>query len=118
MSPREIFVSALDIDDAVQRRAYLDVQCAGNEELRQEIDGLLRAHDDAGSFLERSPVDCMDATILNDDGSNPNREPDGTSTDAPDAPVQLCAFPPLQATLQSRAACSGFASNTASPRLK
>ena len=33
--------------------AFLDLACAGDEELRREVESLLRAHEQAGSFIEK-----------------------------------------------------------------
>jgi serine/threonine protein kinase/tetratricopeptide (TPR) repeat protein len=52
MSEREIFIAALQKEDAAVRQAFLDEACAGRPELRQQVEDLLRLHEDAGSFLE------------------------------------------------------------------
>lgn len=46
----EIFAEALSKGTA--RAAYLDEICGGDAELRQRVDSLLAAHDQAGSFLK------------------------------------------------------------------
>jgi formylglycine-generating enzyme required for sulfatase activity/tetratricopeptide (TPR) repeat protein len=51
MSERTIFLTALDKDDAQERKAYLDGACAGEPWLRRRVEALLKSHDDAGSFL-------------------------------------------------------------------
>src|SRR5262245_5618749 len=53
MSERDIFIAALQQEDPAQRRAYLDGACAGQPELRRQVEDLLRLHEGAGSFLER-----------------------------------------------------------------
>ena len=52
----DIFLTALERGSAEERRAYLDAACAGEASLRERIEALLRAHEDAGSFLEKPPV--------------------------------------------------------------
>ena len=47
----EIFESALPLRGA-ERTAYLDRECAGDAALRANLEGLLRASDRAGKFLE------------------------------------------------------------------
>ena len=37
------------------RAAFLEVECAGDEELRRKVEALLRAHDRIGRFLEEPP---------------------------------------------------------------
>lgn len=51
----DIFLAALERTSAAERRAYLDAACAGDAALRERVEALLNAHDDAGSFLERPP---------------------------------------------------------------
>jgi hypothetical protein len=38
--------------------AFLDQECAGDEELRREVESLLRAHEQAGSFIEKPPPEA------------------------------------------------------------
>lgn len=52
MNERALFEAALDIADPAARIAFIDESCAGNQELRERIETLLRSHDAAGSFLE------------------------------------------------------------------
>jgi len=53
MTERDIFIAALQKDDPAQREAYLAEVCAQRPGLREQIDGLLRLYQDAGSFLEQ-----------------------------------------------------------------
>jgi serine/threonine protein kinase/Flp pilus assembly protein TadD/biotin carboxyl carrier protein len=62
VSARAVFDRALEIEAAEQRRAYLKDACAGSPGLREKVEGLMRAHDDAGSFLEPAAADLL-ATI-------------------------------------------------------
>ncbi|MBI3462633.1 MAG: serine/threonine protein kinase, partial [Planctomycetes bacterium] len=48
---REIFIAAVKLVPG-ERCAYLDQACAGDAELRNRVDALLRAHEEAGSFAE------------------------------------------------------------------
>ena len=54
-SVRSVFEQALEIASEADRRAYLDDACAAQPDLRQQVESLLKAHADAGSFLE-SPI--------------------------------------------------------------
>jgi serine/threonine protein kinase len=51
-SLRTIFEHALEIPAGLQRDAYLDNACASDTELRAEVESLLTAHANAGSFLD------------------------------------------------------------------
>ncbi len=48
----KIFASALALTEPGARSAYLDVACAGNLVLREEVESLLAAAERAGTFLE------------------------------------------------------------------
>src|SRR5262245_16764603 len=58
MTERDIFIAALQKEDPAQRRAYLDDACAGQPELRQQVEQLLRLHAGAGSFLEKPAAEA------------------------------------------------------------
>ena len=53
MTERDIFIVAVHKEDPAERQAYLDEACAGQPELRQQVEHLLRLHEGAGSFLEK-----------------------------------------------------------------
>lgn len=55
MSESGIFKTAAKLPPD-QRPAYLDEACAANENLRREVESLLRAHDAPGSFLNSEPA--------------------------------------------------------------
>jgi serine/threonine-protein kinase len=52
---KSIFDEAAEIASPEARAAYLERCCGGDPELRMKVDSLLRALDEAGSFLEASP---------------------------------------------------------------
>jgi len=47
-----VFAAVLELP-ADQRGAYLAQACAGDADLRQQVEALLRVHDDAGSFFDK-----------------------------------------------------------------
>lgn len=49
----DLFNQALDLNPA-ERAAFLEKACAGDDELRKEIESLLGAHQDAGTFITTS----------------------------------------------------------------
>ena len=53
MSERSIFLAVLEIDDPAARSAYLDRACAGDAALRSQVEQLLKAHQEPGSFMVR-----------------------------------------------------------------
>jgi eukaryotic-like serine/threonine-protein kinase len=50
--PEAILAEALEIADPAERRAYLDRTCAGDAELRQEVESLLAAYEQADGFMK------------------------------------------------------------------
>jgi tetratricopeptide (TPR) repeat protein/serine/threonine protein kinase len=52
MNERDLFMAVLPIEDAAERSAYLDRACAGQTALRQRVEALLAAFEQAGSFLQ------------------------------------------------------------------
>src|SRR5262249_25029850 len=53
---RELFIAAQKITEPTERAAWLDRECGDDAALRQRIDVLLRAFDQAGSLLEHPAV--------------------------------------------------------------
>jgi len=58
-SPEEILEQALRITDPAQRAAYVEVACGGDGRLQAEVQALLKAHEEAGSFLDSIPADAQ-----------------------------------------------------------
>jgi serine/threonine protein kinase len=52
MSERELFMAALQIEDLQTRAVYLSEACGHDGELRQRVEGLLKALVAAGSFIQ------------------------------------------------------------------
>jgi serine/threonine protein kinase/tetratricopeptide (TPR) repeat protein len=77
LTAKAVFDQAHEIDSADERREYLDQACAGAPELRQKVEALLRAYDDAGSFMDM-PVHGATASFHSgDDTPNADRLPPG-----------------------------------------
>jgi serine/threonine protein kinase/tetratricopeptide (TPR) repeat protein len=56
MDAKSIFAEALERTDPAERSAYLAQACGGDAELRGKVEALLRAYDEAGSFLDKPPA--------------------------------------------------------------
>ncbi len=72
----ELFLNALDIPSADERRAYLETACGNDAPLRQAVEGLLQAHAAAAGFLEPSgdaagPMTEPDAAAATAEGDQP-----------------------------------------------
>jgi tetratricopeptide (TPR) repeat protein len=70
---KAIFDRALEIDTPADRQAFLDDACAGAPTLRDQVESLLRAYADAGSFLERPAAAAVPA---GEDDLSPTRLPE------------------------------------------
>src|SRR3954451_4727261 len=57
----EIFQSALELDED-SRTAFLNQTCSADADLREEVERLLRHHNDADSFLECSAMEVARGT--------------------------------------------------------
>jgi len=57
MKAEEVFLAALEKATPAQRAAYLEEACRDDAELRKQVEGLLKSHEEAGSFLERPALD-------------------------------------------------------------
>jgi serine/threonine protein kinase len=75
MNHEEIFDIAVKITDPAKRAAYLDDVCGSNQELRADVESLLKAHEAAGSFLKSPPVDVTfdDSPLTEGPGSKIGR---------------------------------------------
>ena len=68
MNEETIFAVAREKKTPAERQAYLDQACAKNTVVRATVEELLRADDDAGSFLEHAPAG-MEATVASEASS-------------------------------------------------
>src|SRR4051812_10918359 len=59
---KAVFDEALEIAEPAKRLAFLDHYCADAPEVRRQVEALLRAHAQAGSFLEQ-PVADLGVTV-------------------------------------------------------
>ena len=67
MDEESIFIAALERTSLAERAGYLDEACAGNAQLRSNVDALLAAHDEAGDFLQGgSPADAATGNMPSD----------------------------------------------------
>src|SRR5436190_7438133 len=60
LGAKAVFDEAVEIAAPDARREYLERACAGAPVLRQEVEALLSAYADAGSFLESPPAPLRD----------------------------------------------------------
>src|SRR5262245_16129574 len=58
MLAEEIFLAALDKQEPAERQTYLATACGDDEPLRAQVEGLLRSHQQGGSFLEAPLFDA------------------------------------------------------------
>ena len=60
---KELFEAALK-REAVERVAFLDGACAGDEALRREVESLLKSYEAAGSFMDAPAVESAAESLL------------------------------------------------------
>jgi serine/threonine protein kinase/tetratricopeptide (TPR) repeat protein len=56
LTPKAVFDHAHELRSPTERQAYLDQACADDPDLRTKVEALLRAYDEAGSFLESASL--------------------------------------------------------------
>ncbi|HEY7425271.1 MAG TPA: serine/threonine-protein kinase, partial [Gemmataceae bacterium] len=61
MNERSIFFEALDQGTPAERSSYLDTVCGGDGALRQRVEALLRSHEEAGNFLDKTAPERLAA---------------------------------------------------------
>ncbi len=64
-----IFLAAVEAENADQRTAILDRECAGDAELRRRVEALLQAHQVPASILEHPAVTPIEAVPLPSDNT-------------------------------------------------
>src|SRR5262245_40949155 len=74
MTERSVFLAALEYDDPDERSAYLDRACAGEPGLRAQVEQLLTAHEQSGSFMGRPAPERLAGDLA------PGPEAGGTRT--------------------------------------
>jgi eukaryotic-like serine/threonine-protein kinase len=72
-SAEELFAEALALTDLAQRAALLERECAGNPELREEVESLLAAHEQAGPYFGQSSPTVLAEVSLEKPGDRIGR---------------------------------------------
>jgi serine/threonine protein kinase/TolB-like protein/Tfp pilus assembly protein PilF len=85
----ELFDAARRLDPPA-REAFLVVACGGDETLLEELRSLLRAHDDAGSFIEPA-VTAVEARPSGPVGGEPSEPPEGLRPGTRLGPYEIVA---------------------------
>ena len=76
-----IFTEALK-HPVAERGAFLDRACAGDAELRRNVEALLRAYERLGNFLETPPPEHGSSVILDPENNNEPPEPNSNDGDS------------------------------------
>ena len=53
---RDLFLAALDMDQAADRASFLNSACGGDDQLRQRVEELLAARDELGDFMRNTAL--------------------------------------------------------------
>ncbi|MHC4400270.1 MAG: bifunctional serine/threonine-protein kinase/formylglycine-generating enzyme family protein [Planctomycetota bacterium] len=88
MNERELFLSALEIEDPAARQAHLESACADDADLQARVESLLASHESQSQFLNIPVVEQIrddsargsDATILPGDSSTHDEESDAATS--------------------------------------
>ena len=71
-----LFLVALEKKTPAERNQFLDETCGDNVEQRRRVEALLMAYEDAGSFLEKSPIGSNDPQPISLDFLTPSDNPE------------------------------------------
>src|SRR5438552_10811353 len=79
MNERDVFIAALQKQNAADRSAFLVEACGGNTDMREQVEALLHENEQLGSFLE-SPAVALAAPgdVRGDVDATPLAERPGT----------------------------------------
>src|SRR5262249_24122368 len=84
-----LLFAALGKPTAAEGDALLDAACAGDAELRRQVEKLLKAHLNVGDFLEKPAVEQLaaapDPLRTTDHDTNAARTPELTTDHTPEA---------------------------------
>ena len=69
---KQVFQSALNLEPG-DRAAFLDTACRADPELRTEVESLLAAHAQAGSFAEQPAIAELNGSMVVGLGASPHR---------------------------------------------
>src|SRR5262249_31517960 len=75
MNEQDLFMAAVQIEDAAERAACLDRECAGEPALRQRVEALLAALEQAGSFRQECPGNARAAANISASGPSGSIDP-------------------------------------------
>lgn len=78
MNEHSLFAELLDITDPEARAAHLDRLSEGQPDLRARLERLFGLHEQAGGFLERSPVPRAEETAYFETAASGSEESPGT----------------------------------------
>jgi eukaryotic-like serine/threonine-protein kinase len=67
---KTIFEQAIAVSDTLERRAWLDLACAGDEALRQDVASLVDAYESAGQFMQMPTVVMPTQPLLQGAGAH------------------------------------------------
>jgi hypothetical protein len=59
MNERDLFLSALEIEDPAARKAHLQAACSDNVELLSRVESLLASHEGESQFLQTPVVEQL-----------------------------------------------------------
>src|SRR5262245_18664558 len=75
MRVKEIFLVAVEKPGPAERAAFLRDACAGDDDLRRQVEALLRQHEQASGFLEAPPPGLPPTVGPGADASAPSTAP-------------------------------------------
>ncbi len=90
-SAKAFFDRLIELESPEKRVRLLDAECGPDLDLRTEVEGLLLAYDQAGSFLERPALGDVPTQVFAGTNTDPNAEDCKTFLEKPEIPLDLLA---------------------------
>ncbi len=88
-SAKALFDRLIELESPEERVRLLDAECGPDLDLRTEVEGLLLAYEQAGSFLEHPALGDVPTQVFAGTNTDPNAEDCKTFLEKPEIPLGL-----------------------------
>ena len=88
---KAIFERLVEVASREERAAILEAECGSNPELRTHVESLLRAYEQAGSFLEHPALGDVPTEVFAGTNTDPNADHGDPFLEKPEIPLGLLA---------------------------
>ena len=90
-SAKALFDRLIELESPEERVRLLDAECGTDLELRTEVEGLLLAYEQAGSFLEHPALGDVPTQVFDGTNTDPNADHGDPFFEKPEIPLGFLA---------------------------